>query len=134
MLNEFNLVETFTTNEGTVNIYDNGLVESLINEGAYIDVPYLLMGKSRVEQARPGKKFYALANGIGHYRVSKEARQLSASKEYSSHIAATAVMVNNAAVRLVVDLYMKIDKPFTPTKAFTKREDAISWLLEMMKK
>ena len=132
MLEEFELVDTFADKEGTVNIYSNGLVESIINEGAYLDVAYLLNGKSRVEQALPGKKIYALSDSPGYYRISREARKLSASKEYSSHIAATAVVVNNAAVKLVLDLYMSIDKPYTPTKAFTKREEALKWLLEKM--
>jgi hypothetical protein len=132
MLDEFELIDTFTTKEGTVNIYANGLLESTVHEGAYLDVAYLRDGKTRIEEALKGKKAYVLNDCLGHYRISREARQLSASEQYSSHIAATAVIVNNAAVRLVLDLYMSIDKPYSPTRAFTKREEALKWLLEEM--
>jgi thiamine pyrophosphokinase len=67
---------------------------------------------------------------VGFYRTSKEARKLSATKEYSDHIAAVAVMTNHISTKLVLDLYLKIDKPVTLTKAFTDRNLALKWLEE----
>jgi hypothetical protein len=133
MLDDFILLDTFTTQEGTVNIYNNGLVESVINEGAYVDVDYLRRGKIRIEEVMKGKKVYVLNESLGHFLISRDARQLSASREYSSHIAATAVIINSSAVKLLMELYLSIDKPHTPTKAFTKKEEAVRWLLENMK-
>jgi hypothetical protein len=134
MTDQFTQIDAYTRREGTQNIYSNGLVESVINEGAYIDVSYLLEGKTRIEQNLKGKKAYILNDSVGYFRISKEARQLSASKEYSGFIAATALIINNTALRLVLDLYFSIDKPTTLTKAFTKKEDALKWLLEQMEK
>jgi hypothetical protein len=131
---ETKLIKTIESDEGTTKVYDNGLIESLIHEGAHIDVPYLLEGKQLIERVLQGKKAYVLNEGAGFYRITREARELSASKDYSSHIACIAVITKHVAIKLVFDLYNKIDKPSVPTKAFTDREQAMKWLEEMMRK
>jgi hypothetical protein len=124
------VIDRNETEEGIVTVYESGIVISSIREGAYIQVPYLLKGKERLLSLNIAKKFYVLAEGMGFYRTSKEARKLSASKEYSDHIAAVAVMTNHISTKLVLDLYLMIDKPVTPTKAFTDRDLALKWLEE----
>jgi hypothetical protein len=126
------LVETFESKEGTHKVYENGLLESFINEGAYIDVPYLLEGKKLVESLMPGKKVFVISEGRGHFRISRAARTLSADKEYSSHIQAIAIIINHSAVKLIFELYHKINKPAVPTKSFTDRTQGYKWLNEMM--
>jgi hypothetical protein len=124
------VIDRNETEEGIVTVYESGILISTIREGAYIEVPYLRKGKDRLLSLNIAKKFYVLAEGVGFYRTSKEARKLSASKEYSDHIAAVAVMTNHISTKLVLDLYLKIDKPVTPTKAFTDRNLALKWLEE----
>jgi hypothetical protein len=127
-----NLIATFERKEGSVKVYDNGVVESFVKEGAYLDVEYLEDGKARLEKLGLGKKFYVINESGGFYRISREARELSASREYSDHIAAVAVVVSHVAIKFVFDMYMMLDKPHTPTKAFTHKESAREWLLERM--
>lgn len=126
-----NLIKTFKTIEGKISIYDSGLVESYINEGAYIDTAYLIEGKKRLMKVYPNMKFYVLAEGLGFFRISKEAKELAAGKEYSDHLAAVAVISNHVATNLILDAYQKINKPVVPTKIFTDRELAIEWLRKM---
>jgi hypothetical protein len=125
-----NVIDKMETEEGTVIVYDSGILISTIKEGAYLDVPYLLKGKERLLNLGLGQRFYALSEGIGFFRISKEARRLSATREYSEHLAATAVMINHMSTKLILDLYLKIDKPVTPTKAFMDRNLALKWLWE----
>jgi hypothetical protein len=132
MLEKYKLIETITTEEGTVNVYENGLLESIINEGAFIDVQYIRDGKTKLEKHGSGRKFYVISNGAGFYRISKQARVLAASKDYAEHIAAVAVITNHVSIRYVLDLYLKLDKPASPTKAFTDKQKALDWLLGKM--
>jgi hypothetical protein len=132
MSEDYKLVELIETEEGVVKVYDNGLLESIINEGAYIDVPYIVDGKMRLEKLGAGKKFYVISSGVGFYRISKAARILAASKEYSAHIAAVAVITSHISIKYVLDLYLKLDKPASITKAFTNKKRAVKWLLERM--
>jgi len=126
------LIKTIEAPEGITRVYENGYLESFITEDAYIDVPFLIEGKKQLEETGL-KKFYVISEGAGFFRISKAARQLSASKEYSSHLAAVAVITSHVSTRLIVDLYHKIDKPVVPTKAFTDRNLARKWLFEMMR-
>jgi len=132
MLEKYKLIETITTEEGTVKVYENGLLESIINEGAFIDIEYIKDGKAKLEKLGLGKKFYVISNGTGFYRISKAARVFDASKEYAEHIAAVAVMTNHISTKYVLDLYLKLDKPASPTKAFISKRKALTWLLERM--
>jgi hypothetical protein len=133
MTPENKLIGTFESVEGKTNVYDNGLVESFINEDAYLDVPYVIQGKKQLETIAPGKKFYVISTGKGFYRITKEARNLCATQEYSSHLAAIAMVTDHVAVKLIIDVYNKINKPVVPTKIFTEEEPAREWLKERMK-
>jgi hypothetical protein len=126
------LLTTFESKEGTVKVYDNGFLEVNIREGAYLDANYVIEGKKKLDELKLGKKYYALNEAAGFYGTSKDARKLSASKEYAEHLGAIAVMVNHVSIRIILDLYLNIDKPYTPTKAFTDRKLALAWLDKKM--
>lgn len=126
------LISELETEEASTRIYDNGLIETTTKEGACIDVPYLLEGKRHAERLGLKTRFYVLADAQGYYSVSRKARQLIASKEYSSHLAAIAVITTHLLLKLVLELYFQLDKPVTPTKSFSKRTDALRWLHQQM--
>ena len=126
---EIKLIKTLEYPEGIVNIYENGFVESFINEDAHLDVPYLIKEKKELEALGLNKKFYVLSEPVGFYRITKEARDLSATKEYGSHLAAVAIVTDHVAERLVIDVYNKINKPVVPTKVFRERGLAKEWLM-----
>jgi hypothetical protein len=122
------LIKVIETAEGITKVYDNGFLESVVHEGVLIDTPFLEEGKKQLEELGRGRKFYVLSEGAGHFRITRKARSLSASREYSSHLAAIAILTSHLSIKLMVDLYNKLDKPPVTTKSFTKREDAINWL------
>jgi hypothetical protein len=95
-------------------------------------VPFLLQGKKNVEELKLGTKVFVLSENEGFYSITKEARKLSASTEYSSHIGAVAVLISYLPTRFIAELYLKINKPVVPTKTFTDRDAAITWLEEQM--
>lgn len=125
------LIESFETEEGTTRLYENGLIEITIREGAYIDVPYLLAGKARLDQTGISN-FYVIAEAQGFCRISRKARELNANKEFSSNVRATAIVATHLFVKLIIEMYLSIDKPATPTRSFTDREFALLWLKEQM--
>lgn len=132
MESKVELIATIETPESLVHVYANGIIHSRINEGVVLDTPYLITGKKSLLQLGLDKKFYVLAESNGFFRTTRKARQLSASREYSDHIAAVAIVTNHQFVALVADMYFLIDKPATPTKLFVNRDEARSWLEERM--
>jgi hypothetical protein len=127
------LIEKFDTPEMVVRVYNNGFIESFTKENAHIGVPYLLEEKRKLLALNLGKRFFVLSESGGFFRITREARELSASREYSEHLAAVAVVATHFSTRLVMDLYFKINKPVVPTRSFTSRHLALLWLHDMMK-
>ena len=62
-------------------------------------------------------------------QFTNDARSFSASKEGLRFSLAEALVVKTLAQRLVVNFYLKINKPSVPSKAFDSEESAIEWLL-----
>ena len=59
---------------------------------------------------------------------SKKAKEASASEEYSKGRIALAIIINGLPMRLVTDIYLKINKPSTPTRGFKSVSEAKKWL------
>jgi hypothetical protein len=72
-----------------------------------------------------------LASNTTHF--TKDARDFSASYQGLKYSIAEAIVVTNLAQKILVSLYLKINKPSKPTKAFDTEELAIIWLLEIQK-
>jgi hypothetical protein len=125
------IIKVIGSSEAITKFYANGLLSVMIKEAALLDTEFILETKKVMDSLKIDKKFFVISESQGFYRVSQEARQLSASREISDNIGAVAV-VTNISTRLIFDLYTKINKPFVMTKAFTRREIALQWLKEQM--
>lgn len=64
------------------------------------------------------------------FTITKEARDNAISLEDRSAIKASAVVVNNLAYKIIANFYLNFNKPKRPYKVFSKREDAVKWLLQ----
>lgn len=62
-------------------------------------------------------------------QFTNDARDFSASKEGLRFSMAEALVVKNLAQKLVVNFYLKFNKPSVPSRAFNTEEEAIKWLL-----
>lgn len=59
--------------------------------------------------------------------ASREFRKESATDRTNTR--AVALLVNSAITKIMVNIFMKFNKPKYPTRMFTNREEAIEWLL-----
>lgn len=100
---------------------------------AVLDEKVSWEAKKVLEEAGPGIRFFLLVDSEGFFRVTRKARKLAASREFSTHLAAVACYTSNATISLLGDLYNKINKPAVPTRVFNHRETAVEWLSELMK-
>ena len=66
-------------------------------------------------------------------QFTNEALEFSASKEGLRFSIAEALVVKNLAQRMVVNFYLKINKPSVPSKAFDSEDAAAEWLLSFIK-
>lgn len=78
-----------------------------------------------------GKKFRNLILVGEHSIADIEAVKLSCSEAGSIYKLADAFVISSFPQKLIANFYMKVVKPVTPTRFFTKREDAEKWLIEI---
>jgi hypothetical protein len=111
---------------------ENQFMEYIVKPDVTIDASDVIEAKQIITERYPNMKFYVLAQGAEFFTLTKEARALGASKEYSDHIHAVAFYTTNASLLLVGNMYLKIDKPQAPTKIFGNLNTATEWLQEQM--
>lgn len=59
---------------------------------------------------------------------NKENRDYVSSDEVSEIIAAEAVVINGLAAKIMLNGYLRINKPNRPSKFFNSETDAVNWL------
>ncbi len=69
-----------------------------------------------------------LADSRNYTQFSKEVRDFYAGKEIADRIAAMAIMVSSLSTRLIGNFFIKIHKPYFPSRLFTSEAEAIEWL------
>jgi hypothetical protein len=78
-----------------------------------------------------GTKKVPILHVFGKYmEATKGARDFSASSEGLKHSSAEAYVLNSLAHKLLLNFYIKFNKPSVPTKYFSTKEEAITWLLK----
>ena len=78
------------------------------------------------------KPFGVILNVRKHFVVTKEARELLASSEFSSHHIASAFIVRSLASKLTGNFFIRFNKPKNPTKLFSDEAKALAWIKKVM--
>lgn len=121
-------MKTFETDIIKVNVHKNCFVEVHIKNNAFFDIADIKASKEFITSVLGDKKAYILLEADGTFYTSKEARELAASAEHSTHHGAVAFCSDKLAYKILGKLYIQINRPKVPTKYFSKRMDAIKWL------
>lgn len=105
-------------------------MEFLIKPGITFEADDARQSRIDVISRWPGVKFYVFAEGMEFFRVTREAREICATKEHLDNTLAVAFFTKNISILLLGEMFMKINKPAVPTKIFNSREKAEKWLEE----
>lgn len=81
-----------------------------------------------------GKKYYLLTETGNNFTASAESREYMASNIGSTSIVANAIYLKSLPIRLIINVYVKINKPEVPTKVFNSEALALEWLNEQISK
>ena len=114
-----------------VQLLDNGIIKIDMLDGFTIDLEESVQINIAQGELLKGVKEPGLTLMIADSttQFTNDARGFSASKEGLRFSTAEALVVKTLAQRLVVNFYLKINKPSVPSKAFDTEESAIEWLL-----
>ena len=82
----------------------------------------------RVRDALGKEKIRVLVDMRQATRVNREARNYYANERTASIQRATALLVSSPLSATIANFFMGLNKPLTPTRMFTKTDEAIAWL------
>ena len=120
--------DDITTESATIRLVTPKIVENIILDYTTLEKNHVLEIKEINKQLTKGQPYAVLVDSGMLTTISKEARELSASVEFSDITIAKALLVRSMGHRLVASFYIKINKPHIKTKIFSNREFAIEWL------
>lgn len=81
-----------------------------------------------------GKKYYLLTETGNNFTASADSREYMANKIGTTSIVANAIYLKSLPIRLIINVYVKINKPEVPTKVFNSEALALEWLNEQISK
>lgn len=119
--------EAYTTT-ATMLLDEDGILHVKLRDGAQIGLSDVQNHYRVTQRLLEGKKGLVLVDARVKYSFSAEARTYVASQSAESRLA-TAVLVSSRAGKHLANLYLRINRPVSPTRLFTKEKEAVRWLL-----
>lgn len=126
-------METLETDSFIETVHKSGLVFLTIKDNVNFDIAEMIEAKNFSTSLLPERKIYLIVVVEGNFNTSREARELLASSQYSSHHGAIALVTKNMGIKLLVQMYLKVNKPKVGIKIFKNEHDAHNWIAKLMK-
>ncbi|MBS1636860.1 MAG: hypothetical protein JST26_13165 [Bacteroidetes bacterium] len=120
--------DNLTSEKTEVLILEPGIIENIVKPGAIIETEDIRLLKEKNERLSKGKKYAVLVTSGHLSSITKEARELVASKEFAQNTMAKALLIESLGHRIVGNFYLRINKPHIKTRLFADRDVAILWL------
>ncbi|MBA2611992.1 MAG: hypothetical protein H0U95_08480 [Bacteroidetes bacterium] len=96
-------------------------------EDAEIEIPQINELNEHLRSLVEDKPCYLIVfPGIGS-SSSQEARKYAA-KQKGKNVIAEAIVINNLAIRLLANFYMKVNRPEQKIKLFSNEVSALAWI------
>lgn len=123
-------IEKYRASIADLTLIDDCIIHVVVHDQVDVQFENLIeVRKKNIEFAK-GKDYCVMLESGSFVDYSKKTREASASEEYSGGRIALAIIINSLAIKILADIYLRINKPFCPTKAFKNKEDALKWLQE----
>ena len=116
------------TSISDIYIDDDGILRVVMHPAADMTLEKLKENFEAIKQLLGNNRALVLINTKTSFKFRSEARSYAAINEGTINRVATAFVVNSFANKLIVNLYIKFNKPVVPTRMFLSEENALKWL------
>lgn len=123
-MNTINKIKTSTANH----YIENDILYIIFNDGAVVDLEEIKASKAARLELQNSESMLVFVDIRNLFNVTVEARKYAAEDENSKYSIAMAILVNSLPTRLLTNFFIKFNKPKTPTKMFTSKDKALTWL------
>lgn len=108
--------------------FENGVVHIVYKPGCVLNINNIkpiVEDRIKVSNEKVSPILIDLRNVVSS---DNGTRSYLATPYAEKYLNAGAMLINNEIQRLLMNLYLKIDKPNLPARVFTNREKALAWL------
>jgi hypothetical protein len=105
-----------------------GLLRLTISEHADIEFEDIQELFSSAKEIMNNKPFCLLTDARTPLTASKEAREYAANHLRLNNVIANAILSDSLPGKLIVNFYIRINRPEVPTQMFNNEAKAIAWL------
>jgi len=119
--------------KGEAILLEEGIIENRIFDFASLEPDDIIAFRTFNQTLANAKSYVVLVESGIFTSISDNARKLVASKEFKQYTIAKALIAKNFAQELVMNFYMKVNRPATETRLFVNRTEAIMWLRKKIK-
>ena len=108
--------------------FENGLVHEIFKPGCVLTMyaaKVIVRDRLYVSGQKISPIFIDLRNMV---TADNASRAFLATRESQEYLSAGALLISNEIQRLLMNLWLKINKPLIPTKGFTDETKALTWL------
>jgi hypothetical protein len=114
--------------------FEGGVLYARPHAGIFLDVEEM---KKMLESAvtfTEYNQYYAIIDTTNDSDSTKDAREYYSNNEFNKYRLADAFIVKSLPLRMVINFFIRMNKPKVPTKMFTTKEQAIDWISELKEK
>jgi len=111
---------------------EDGIVELHTNDLHVYEIKDVIENVRATGELTGGKKAPLLIIGGSFTSLKKETREFMATEESLKYSSAEAFLLSSLPQKLLINFYIKFDKPLVPTKVFTDIGKAEYWLKQFI--
>ena len=111
--------------------YDQPIIHLVFKEGAELGFPEMRELTSYAEKLSDNRPYMVLSDVRAKVSVTPEGKRIAADIKNAPLNRGSAVLVSNNMFKIAVNFFTDFKKPVFPYKAFTDKQKAITWLLQL---
>ena len=124
------MTDSYDLNCAVLSKYDDEIIHIKFKNGSEVKLEDAIELREKSIKMFEGKRFLALvdaSNILGS--MTNEARNFFAKDEkLASHRMAQAIVVNNLALSLLANFYLRVNRPIREARIFKEKSNAVKWL------
>ena len=130
-MNPQEIIKAASTTHSEFILRNNSIIEIKLKKGIYFTIK---------ESKEINQQIVTISNGIPRKILvessklnfcDQESRKWTTSKEVSDSIIALAILTKSLPQKLIANFIVNMQKPRVPTKVFTTKKEAETWLLSL---
>lgn len=125
------VIKEIKFNFGVIQLLSNSIVRLEIFDDVLVSLHECRVLNNAIGEINNNQLSRVLMVPNENTNFTSEAREFSASEEGLKFTIADALISKNLAHKILINFYLKFNKPPKPSRVFENEEEAMEWLLTM---